>query len=508
MSDVVRIRLHPSGDSVEVERGTALRDVLYAFGVEFPCGGRGSCRRCRVEVLSGELPPTEDEAELLSAEERQAGWRLACRGRVEGPLTLKLEQHAAPILADHSHFAFEPQQGFGVAVDIGTTTLVAQLVDLASGRILASHTALNPQVVRGSDVMSRLEYALEETARRELRSLIRKQVGSLVADCVSTADLQGDALTHIVLVGNTVMHHLFSGLEPETLARAPFEPADPGLQEFSAGELGWNIPSDVAVRFLPCFGGFVGSDILAGVLAARMHESSSLSALVDLGTNGEIVIGNSERLLCASTAAGPAFEAGGIHRGMRATRGAIDQVNVISRQLQCHVVGGGKAQGICGSGLVDAVAGGLEIARIEPSGRLSGGRKRLDLSGSVHLTQGDIRQLQLAKGAIAAGIRILLGRLGKSDRDLQHLYLAGAFGNYVNRASAERIGLIPVCAEDSDAIGNSALLGAKLALFSGEDSDWKFSDLRRRVEHISLATSQEFHQIFIEETRFPDGSQR
>jgi uncharacterized 2Fe-2S/4Fe-4S cluster protein (DUF4445 family) len=354
--------------------------------------------------------------------------------------------------------------------------------------------------------MSRIEYALEETARRELGSLIRREVGRLVADCVSTARLRGDALTHVVLVGNTVMHHLFSGLEPDGLARAPFEPSNSGLQEFSAGELEWDIGRNIKVRFLPCFGGFVGSDILAGVLATGMHEGSALSALVDLGTNGEIVIGNSERLLCASTAAGPAFEAGGIQQGMRATRGAIDQVSVVSNELQCHVVGGGKARGICGSGLVDAVASGLEIARIEPSGRLCGEPRRLDLSGSVHLTQTDIRQLQLAKGAIAAGIRILLERLGKTERDLQRLFLAGAFGNYVNRASAERIGLIPVCAENSDAIGNSALLGAKLALFSGEHSDWNFSDLRRRVEHVSLASKREFQDIFVQETLFPDRS--
>ena len=510
MSDLVRIQLHPSGDHVEVMRGTALRDVLYEFGVEFPCGGRGSCRRCRVEVLTGDLPPSEDETELLSAAELHAGWRLACRGRIEGPLILNVEQHAAPILTDQSHFSFEPREGFGVAVDVGTTTLVAQLVDLASGRIMASHTALNPQVSHGSDVMNRLEHALQEATRGDLSSLIRAEVGRLVADCVNTAGLQRDAPTHVVLVGNTAMHHLFSGLELETLARAPFEPADTGLQEFSAGELGWDIARDVAVRFLPCFGGFVGSDILAGILAAGIHESGALSALIDLGTNGEIVIGNAERLLCASTAAGPAFEAGGIEQGMRATRGAIDQVSVgpdASNEFQCHVVGGGEAKGICGSGLVDAVAAGLETGRVEPSGRLSSdGRERLDLSGSVHLTQSDIRQLQLAKGAIAAGIRILLGRLGKTERDLQHLFLAGAFGNYVNRTSAERIGLIPVCAENSDAIGNSALLGAKFALFATQSSDLEFSDLRRRVEHIPLAASREFQEIFIEQTRFPGGA--
>ncbi|MDP6977188.1 MAG: ASKHA domain-containing protein [Myxococcota bacterium] len=425
-------------------------------------------------------------------------------------MTLSVEQHAAPILADHSQFSFEPREGFGVAVDIGTTTLVAQLVELATGRILASHTALNPQGARGSDVMSRLDYASRATARVELNSLIQGEVGKLVADCVTTTDLQRDALTHVVLVGNTAMHHLFSGLELQTLARAPFEPADTGLQEFSAGDLGWDVAGDVVVRFLPCLGGFVGSDILAGVLATRMHESSTLTALIDLGTNGEIVIGSRERLLCASTAAGPAFEAGGIAQGMRATRGAIDQVRVgsnTSDELRCHVVGGGRAKGICGSGLVDAVAAGLDNGLIEASGRLAGdGHKRLDLVDSVHLTQSDIRQLQLAKGAVAAGIRILLGRLGKSERDLQHLFLAGAFGNYVNRASAERIGLIPARAENCDAMGNSALLGAKLALFSTCSADLEFGDLRQRVEHIPLASSQEFHEIFIQQTRFPEAA--
>ncbi|MBW2387416.1 MAG: DUF4445 domain-containing protein [Deltaproteobacteria bacterium] len=506
MADIIRIQLQPSGESVDVERGTALRDVLYAFGVEFPCGGTGSCGHCRVEVLEGELPASDDEAWLLSEQELRAGWRLACRARVDGPLTLKVEQHATPILADQSELSFEPQRGFGVAVDIGTTTLVAQLIDLESGRVMASQTALNPQGTHGSDVMTRLQYALDETARRELSSLIRTAVGRLVTDSMSTANLRAGAVNRVVCVGNTVMHHLFSELEPHALTRVPFESSNTGLQQFSAAELGWNIGKDVAVRFLPCLGGFVGSDILAGMLATRIHEDRALSVLVDLGTNGEIVIGNSERLLCASTAAGPAFEAGGIRQGMRATRGAIDQVRIDSNEFHCHVVGGGEARGICGSGLVDAVACGLESGRIEASGRLCDGRKSFGLTGSVELAQADIRQLQLAKAAIAAGIRILLERLGKSERDVRRLFLAGAFGNYVDRRSARRIGLIPETSQNSDAVGNTALRGAKLALFCGESSDWRFADLRSRVEHVSLATSAEFQETFIEQTRFPDES--
>jgi len=504
VADLVRIDLHPSGASIDVERGTALRDVLYSFGVEFPCGGRGRCARCRVQIVVGALAPSPDEIEILSERERRDGWRLSCRARVEGPLTLEVEQNAIPILGDRTPFVFEPRAGFGVAVDLGTTTLVAQLVDLASGRILASTATLNPQVVHGSDVMSRAEHARGDRGRRELSSLVRIELGKLIDEALSMATVEASSVTRVVLVGNTVMHHLFCGLDVSELVHAPFESKTPGLREFGVAELGWDNGLTVPIHFLPCFGGFVGSDLLAGVLATRMHERNELTALIDLGTNGEVVIGTAGHLLCASTAAGPAFEAGGIEQGMRATRGAIDQVNVGSSELVCHVVGGGEARGICGSGLVDAVASGIELGMIEPSGRLSGGRKRLDLSGPVHLTQADIRQLQLAKAAVAAGIRILLARLGKNASDLQHLFLAGAFGNYVSRSSAERIGLIPRCGGISDAIGNSALLGAKLVLFSDERADWSFSRLRQQVEHVPLAAESDFHDVFIRETRFPE----
>ena len=510
MAERVRIELRPLGRSIDVERGMELRDVLYDLGVEFPCGGKGQCKRCRVQLLEGELAPSDAELQFLSAEERDAGWRMACRGRVQGPLTLKVEQHEAEILGDRSRLDFEPMTGLGVAVDLGTTTLVAQLVDLATGRILASESALNPQVAYGSDIMHRLQFALDGAGGSKLVTLIREAVGGLVARALeSGARTHADesplaALNRVVVVGNTAMHHLFSALEVERLARYPFESEHSGLQEFSADELAWRIGADVPVRVLPCFGGFVGSDILAGILATRMHEDAALTALIDLGTNGEIVIGSSERLICASTAAGPAFEAGGIEQGMRAVHGAIDQVDVGERDVRCHVVGGGEARGICGSGVVDAVAAALELGWLEPSGRLATGHARIPLAGAVHVSQADVRQLQLAKGAIAAGVRILLTLLGKSASDLQRIHLAGAFGNYIDHASAERIGLMPRDAGPAKAVGNSALLGAKLALFTADDSGWEFSELRERVEHVPLAASPDFQQIFVEELQFPD----
>ncbi len=504
MSDLVEIELRSLSRSVEVERGTPLRDVLYAYGVEFPCGGRGRCRRCRIQVVGGSLPATPDEEAILSREDLEQGWRLACRGSVQAPVALQVEQFCAPILVDHSAFDFEPRPGFGVAVDLGTTTLVAQLLDLGSGQVLAVQTALNPQTAYGSDIMNRAEYALEEEGRAKLTRLVRRGVGELVRQLVASAGLEATPRDAMTVVGNTMMHHLFCGLDVSPLARVPFESSVDGLQEFRAAELGWRVRGDPLVRFLPCLGGFVGSDVLAGVLATRMPASEGLTALVDLGTNGEIVLGNAERMLCASTAAGPAFEAGGIQMGMQATTGAIEQVAVVDGGVRCRVLGDGVPRGICGSGLVDAVAAGLELGWVQPSGRLAHGRRTLELGGPVHLTQADIRQLQLATGAIAAGIRILLGRLGAQPDDVLRVHLAGAFGNYVSHTSARRIGLIDFPDDKVEAVGNTALLGAKLALFGTDRAAYEFSDVRRRIEHLSLAADPDFMAVFVAETRFPD----
>ena len=207
--------------------------------------------------------------------------------------------------------------------------------------------------------------------------------------------------------------------------------------------MGWNLPEKTVVEFLPCIGGFVGSDILAGIVATGLHESRELVALMDLGTNGEVVVGNHERLLCASTAAGPAFEGARISMGMRAATGAISEVRAQNGTVACRVIGGGAPRGLCGSGLVDAVAAGLELGWIRPDGRMTSDRG-MPLAGTVTLSAADVRELQLAKGAIATGLRMLAARFGASLDDIHQLHLAGAFGNYINRASAQRIGLLRV----------------------------------------------------------------
>jgi uncharacterized 2Fe-2S/4Fe-4S cluster protein (DUF4445 family) len=497
----VTLVLQPLDRRLTVPRGAPLRDVLFPLGVEFPCGGRGRCRGCRVRVLAGELPVTPEDQRLLGPERLAQGWRLACRARADTDLTLELAQWETPILSDETPVAFTPRPGRGAAVDVGTTTVVAQLLDLATGHVLGVRSALNAQARHGADIMSRLEFALAEPGRAELTRLIREQIGALLADLLAAAPSRGPLLD-VVLVGNTVMHHLFSGLPVAPLAHYPFEPVDPGLQEFRGAALGWDFAGAARVSFLPCPGGFVGSDILAGILATGLDRSERPAMLVDLGTNGEIVVGNRTRLVCASTAAGPAFEGARLAMGMRAATGAISAVSLGDGAWQVTVLGGAEPRGICGSGLVDAVACGLETGRILPSGRLVGG-PTLPLAGPVELTQADLRELQLAKGAIAAGIHLLLERLGLQPADLARVWLAGAFGNYISRASARRIGLLPFPVEQVEPAGNTALRGAKQVLCGAHGLDRNFADLRARLEHVPLKDDPRFQEAFVAAMGFP-----
>jgi len=478
----IRIRLEPLAVELEVAAGSELVSTLAEHGFEFPCGATGLCGGCGVRVCSGWLPATAADREHFSIAELSDGWRLACQARPQLPLVLECGQWEMDILADETQLP-AGREGLGIAVDLGTTTVAAQLVNLATGEVLVVETELNPQAAFGSDVMSRIRAALDGA---DLATPIRESIGEMVTRMVRDREAE---LVDVVLVGNTVMHHLFCGLPIAPLAAAPFESPHLAEQEFFPADLGWALPVSCTVRFAKSLGGFVGSDILAGILATGMHQSRELIALVDLGTNGEIAIGNCERIVCASTAAGPAFEAGAIRMGMRAATGAIAYVAILDGELRATVIGGGEPRGICGSGLVDAVAAGLNLGAILPSGRIADGTKRFPVAGAVELAQADVRELQLAKGAIAAGFRILLRRMGAEASDLKAISLAGAFGNYVQVGSALRIGLLDAPAGMIHAAGNTALRGAKLLLASTEP-------VLPPVEHFSLAADPAFQDEF------------
>lgn len=489
--DKVRIQLEPSSAVVEVPRGAALASALPEMGVEFPCGGTALCGACRVRVLEGSLSITESDRAIFSATELADGWRLACQARAEVPLILECSQWRMDVLTDNSSLSGAGKSGLGIAIDLGTTTIAAQMIDLATGNVLSVETALNPQASYGSDVMSRIHAALQGA---DLTTVVRLALRQMIAKLASGRE---EEIVEVVLVGNTVMHHLFCGLDVEPLSHAPFHSPNLGAQSFLPHELGWPLPPACSIRFERCLGGFVGSDILAGILAAGIARSKDLLALVDLGTNGEIAIGNCDGIVCASTAAGPAFEAGSIRMGMRAVTGAISRVSFSNGEMRATVIGDVEARGICGSGLVDAVAAGLKSGAILPSGRVANNTKLFPVKAPIVLYQADIRKLQLAKAAIASGFRLLLKRAGASAGTLRNIYLAGAFGNYVQVESAIGIGLIEAPIERIHASGNTALRGAKILLLSvGEPA-------LPKIEHVSLAAEPGFQDEFANCIAFP-----
>ncbi|MBU4443573.1 DUF4445 domain-containing protein [bacterium] len=495
---MIDIKLEPLGKIIQVEKHTALQDVLFDHGVEFPCGGDGTCGKCNVRVIDGDLPINDVQRRYFSREELSSGWRLACQCYVKEPVTLELAQWEMAILSDDSRLKISGREGYGVAVDLGTTTLVVQLIDLSSGNVTGVRTALNPQAKYGADIMSRIDYALTDNGAQRLRQLIRDQLLDMIQELTGDMAPVEPQINRVVIVGNTAMHHLFCGVDITPLSRVPFETENDGQFTWNSADIGWQIPGNPKIEFLPCLGGFVGSDILAGIIATGIHQSDEMMALVDLGTNGEVVVGNRKKILCASTAAGPAFEGAKISMGMRATTGAISRVALENRQMISHIIGGGASKGICGSGLVDVVACSLDLGLIDGTGKIKQPDSAIKISDQVRITQQDVRELQLAKGAIAAGFDILVQRLGILKKDVGKVHIAGAFGNYINVENALKIGLLDFDHQKMVQAGNTALRGAKMALFGSSD----YRSIIERCTHVPLASDEQFMEIFVENMQF------
>jgi uncharacterized 2Fe-2S/4Fe-4S cluster protein (DUF4445 family) len=490
------IRLEPLGKKIRVPVGTPLKDILFSYGVEFPCGGKALCGGCRVKVLEGEVPVDVSHRRALEQLGIEDPWRLACRSHVTGDVTLEIGQFETFILADSSPFHFRPREGCGIAFDIGTTTLVAQLVNLKNGEVMAVETDVNPQTRYGGDVISRIEYAVLQGGTEELTRLIRGKFSKMVRRLLRKT--QGVPPEKILVVGNTIMHHFFCGHDLMPMAAYPFETPHGGECHFTAEELA--LPADhTEIVFLPILGSFVGSDILAGILATGMAESAEPVVLVDLGTNGEIVVGNRDRILCASTAAGPAFEGTNIRMGMRATTGAISSVSLEEGEIRTHVIGNEQARGICGSGLIDAIAIFLEKGDIDIGGRVTTADEKLWLTPEVYLTQKDVRELQLAKSAIASGLQILMEALDITAEEVKNVYVSGAFGTFINLENTRRIGLLKFPEEKIVKMGNTALLGTKMALF---EDDRVIREILDKTTHHSLESNARFQDIFAENMIF------
>jgi len=491
MNMKININLQPLGKSVTVNSGTPLIDVLHEFGVEFPCGGKGTCGSCKVKLKSGELKIDSIQQQKIDKLKLGKEWRLACFCQAESDITLEISQFDNIILADNSTFDFKPQQGFGIAVDLGTTTVVAQLVNLENGHVLDSVSEINPQARYGSDLISRIQSCLDGNFE-ELQNLVQSKIGEMIQYIIQKHPVK---VSKVTIVGNTVMHHIFSGLAVNSLSFYPFHSPNLGIQIFSPTQLKWNLPETVNIQFYPSIGSFVGSDILAGIAATKIAEHDNYSVLIDLGTNGEIVVGNRNKIICASTAAGPAFEGAKISQGMRATTGAISSVIFENGELKTHVIGNVSAKGICGSGLIDVMAILLNSEEIGMFGEINNGEDKVKLTRQVSITQQDIREFQLAKAAIAAGIQILLNQLGITYDDVDKVFIAGGFGNFLNIENVIRTGLIECEEEKIVKLGNTALIGAKMFLFEDEEI---IQSILSKTIHVNLEADPNFQDIYID----------
>ena len=413
-------------------------------------------------------------------------------------------------------------QAYGMAFDIGTTSIVGSLLDLATGEQLAAVGMVNPQAPFGADLMSRIAYAqFNPKNLAQLRGKALNALNELIGQAVEKAGIEARHIYKVVVVGNTCMHHILLGIDVSYLGLAPYAPVVRDAQAIPAPDLPLKAAPSAHICTLPILAGFVGADAMACVLATGIYDSDEIRGLVDIGTNGEMVLGSKDRLIACSAPAGPAFEGAQIRHGMRGALGAIERVS-IDQDVTCGVIGGEAAVGICGSGLIEACARMSDANVINASGAIKDkpglpsavsqrihkgdhGQEFVLVWGSqggkdedITLTQGDIRQLQLAKSAIYSGVAMLMKEMGVGADDLAELLVCGGFGNYVDLPSAVRIRLLPEMPVDRITYaGNAALMGAQMATLSETELD-RATELIGRIEHVALAARPDFQDLFID----------
>ncbi len=605
------LTLLPEGQSAEVPEGLTLREALARLGAEVlaPCGGEGTCGKCRVQIHEGAAPPLPEEQALLKPEQLDQGLRLSCRVRVAGSLKVEIpassrrpamrilpggvsrpvpldpavakqlvhlepqQLHQPWARLEHLRFSGELRADlwadldllrrlpslldgeagtftavlredrlldlergdttarlFGVALDLGTTTVVASLVDLTTGREVGHAAVVNGQTAYGHDVIARINHTIEGEAQlEELRLVAVQSLQEVIDLALEKAGVGRGEVYEATLVGNSTMMHLFLGISPLSLGHLPYVAIFNDAQEMPAHQAGLQLNPAAWLYLLPEIAGFVGADTVGAILATGLDDDEGrIRLMADIGTNCELALRHGKRLLVTSTPAGPAFEGARIHCGMYAAPGAIEEVH-LDGTVKLKVIGGGAPQGLCGSGLLDA---GAELVRhgiVDETGRLldpeemqnPGWKERLieqeedrafvlawrEGEAPLALTQRDIRELQLAKGSIRTAIDFLLEKTGLSPSDLDEFCLAGGFGNYLDEHSALRLGLLPAMDPAKiHFVGNGALVGARLALIS-RDLRQRGALAARQAEHLQLAGTPDFQMRFAESMLFTGGAQ-
>jgi len=584
--NLYRVTVFPENLQIQVPADTTLRQVFDDNGIdfEFPCGGLGVCKRCKVSIIKQDgqiqevlvcqyrvneditvkLPHKELQHAILSEgiqryvpvdalikkvyfelpnpslSDNRDDWRrlISQKGiktslQVLQDLPEKLRQNdfkVTAVIAGDTVISVESGDStdklLGMAFDIGTTTIAGYLVDLRTGKELSRVSALNPQTRFGSDVISRISFAAEAPENlSKLHRAVIAELNNLIREAVDQTGYSCQDIYAITFAGNTTMHHLLLKIPPTFLARAPYVPVITDPLVVGAAQLDIKINPVGKVFAFPNIAGFVGGDTVAAALAAELDKADKLKLLIDIGTNGEIVLGKKGKYLACSTAAGPAFEGVQISCGMRGSAGAIDHVS-IGEECKYTVIGNTTPRGIAGSGLVDTVAELIKVGIVDENGRLLKvdeiknrlGKKYKDRitiingisafiiaegnTGPIYVTQKDIREFQLAKGAIAAGIEVLLKEYGAEARDVDEVYLAGAFGNYLRPESACTVGLIPKELEERiKGIGNAAGAGAKLAIISRKEFERAIA-LSQEIKYIELSAHADFNKTFFDNMGF------
>ena len=559
-----RVSFIAEGVSVIVPEGTTLLEAQIRANLpaDAPCGGRGTCKKCAVgfrragetawrkELACQVRVDADCEVRLLRGDERlqvltdsaegeaawdpmvqikhvmvepcrrgdsTADWSRLCAAlggewqvnlRVCRGLGALLKQTCGDVWAvtcgGHVlDICAEEPRVYMAAFDLGTTSIAGYLIDVNARRVAVTDGMRNPQAQYGGDVISRADYALNN-GPDALANCAREAIDGLLGRMCGKAGAARESVYAALVAGNTAMHHLFLGISPDSLVHAPYNPVV--SQPLSLNALHYGIHTHPAARLhmLPVIGGFVGADTVACLVAGKWLNREKLTLLIDIGTNGELVLGNKNRRLACSTAAGPAFEGAKITCGMRGAEGAIDHVWIEGGRLRWHVLGDKTPVGICGSGLVDLAAVLLDIGAMDDSGRLSDS-ERFDIADTgVYITQRDIREVQLAKAAIAAGIALLAEKLGVGIGDIEEVDIAGAFGNYIDPDSACAIGLFPAGLRQRIVpVGNAAGEGAKLSLMDVDS--WRSSRmLAEGTGFLELATMPQFQEEFVDQLSFPE----
>jgi len=413
---------------------------------------------------------------------------------------------------------------YGIAVDIGTTTVVTYLIDIETGALVDIESILNPQIKYGEDVISRITYSLNKGVSIPHNSIV-DGINTMIKKLCDRNRINSSSIYEMTAVGNTAMHHIFLNINPRSLSVSPFTPVVSKNLDIKARDIGIEINPSGNIHVLPVISGFVGADTVGVLLATGLYRNDEISLAIDIGTNGELVLGNKEKMVSCSCAAGPALEGGHLGFGMRASTGAIESVFIDKDSFDTFykTINKSKPRGFCGSGIIDIVAEMLKVGIIDSSGKIiENGNDRIrknktnnhkefvvewkektDIDTDIVITASDIREIQLAKGAIMTGINILLEKMKISADKIENLYLAGAFGNYIDIKNAIRIGLIPnIPLERIKPVGNAAGEGAKISLMSNEKRIEE-NILIKKIDYIELASENNFNEEFVKSLRFP-----